>query len=406
MSRVNPNYLQLKSYLFTGIAQKVAAHRNAHPDQKIISLGIGDVTHPFIPAVVSALHKAVDENASLAGFHGYGPSCGYPFLREAIAQEYARLGVTVSSDEIFVSDGAKSDVGNIQELFSPDAVIAVTNPTYTVYIDSNVMAGRAGEALPDGRFSSIVYLPCTRENGFVPDFPERATDLVYLCYPNNPTGTALTREQLAGWVDWAIRNRSIILFDAAYEAFITDKDVPHSIYEIEGARQVAIEFRSYSKTAGFTGLRCGCTVIPKELTAAGPDGAPVPLNPLWNRRQCTKYNGCPYIVQRAAEASHSPEGRRQIAEALSLYHGNAAGILAAAREIGLDAFGGINSPYVWLSTPPKMSSWAFFELLLEKCALICTPGVGFGSCGEGFVRISAFGTRENNLEAISRLKQI
>ncbi|HBZ58721.1 MAG TPA: LL-diaminopimelate aminotransferase [Sutterella sp.] len=406
MSRVNPNYLQLKSYLFTGIAQKVAAHRNAHPDQKIISLGIGDVTHPFIPAVVSALHKAVDENASLAGFHGYGPSCGYPFLREAIAQEYARLGVTVSSDEIFVSDGAKSDVGNIQELFSPEAAIAVTNPTYTVYIDSNVMAGRAGEALPDGRFSSIVYLPCTRENGFVPDFLERATDLVYLCYPNNPTGTALTREQLAGWVDWAMRNRSIILFDAAYEAFITDSDVPHSIYEIEGAREVAIEFRSYSKTAGFTGLRCGCTVIPRELAAAGPDGASVPLNPLWNRRQCTKYNGCPYIVQRAAEASHSPEGRSQIAEAIALYHGNAAGILAAAREIGLDAFGGINSPYVWLSTPSGMSSWAFFELLLEKCALICTPGVGFGSCGEGFVRISAFGTREDNLEAISRLKQL
>lgn len=406
MTKVNSNYLQLKDYLFTGIAEKVAAFRAAHPEKPLISLGIGDVTHPLIPAVVKALHAAVDENASLAGFHGYGPSGGYAFLREAIAGEYARRGVSVAADEVFVSDGAKSDVGNIQELFSSDTLIAVTDPTYTVYIDSNVMAGRAGTALESGRFSNIVYLPCTRENGFAPDFPERTPDLVYLCYPNNPTGAVLTHEQLAGWVRWAAEHRAIILFDAAYEAFITEEGVPHSIYEIEGAREVAIEFRSYSKTAGFTGLRCGCTVIPKELKAQGPDGSPVALNRLWARRQSTKYNGCPYIVQRAAEASHSPEGRRQIAEAISLYHANAAGILAAAKDIGLDAFGGINSPYVWLATPVGLDSWGFFELLLNKAALICTPGVGFGSCGEGYVRISSFGTRENNLEAIERLKAL
>ncbi len=402
MTRVNPNYLNLKSYLFTGIAQRVAAFRAANPDKQVISLGIGDVTHPFIPAAVKALHAAVDENANLAGFHGYGPSEGYEFLRQAIADEYSRIGVSLKLDEIFVSDGAKSDVANIQELFSQDAVIAVTDPTYTVYVDSNVMAGRAGAQQPDGRRANLIYLPCVRANDFVPEFPKSVPDLIYLCYPNNPTGTVLRREHLKAWVDWARAHNSVILFDAAYEAYITEDDVPHSIYEIEGAREVAVEFRSYSKTAGFTGLRCGCTVIPHELKVQGPDGA-VALNPLWNRRQNTKYNGCPYIVQRAAEATHSAEGKAQLREVISQYQHNAANLLQAAKSIGLQAFGGVNSPYVWLGTPDNMGSWEFFELMLNKGGLICTPGVGFGPCGEGYVRLSSFGTKENNLEAVRRL---
>ena len=406
MTIVNPHFLQLKDYLFTGIAQKVSAFRAAHPDKKLISLGIGDVTHPLIPVVVTALHEAVDENATLKGFHGYGPSNGYEFLREAIVAEYKKRDVTLSSDEIFVSDGAKSDVSNIQELFAPDSAIAVTDPTYTVYVDSNVMAGRAGPVMADGHFFNFTYMPCTQTTGFAPDFPNKSPDLVYLCYPNNPTGIVLTREQLQGWVRWAADNRCIILFDAAYEAFITEKDIPHSIYEIEGAKEVAIEFRSYSKTAGFTGLRCGSTVIPKELKVWAPDGSPADLNSLWKRRQNTKYNGCPYIVQRAAAATHTLEGRFQIREAISGYHSNADALIAAANDIGLTTYGGINSPYIWLTTPRGISSWKFFELLLDKAGLICTPGVGFGSCGDGYVRISAFGTREDNLEATERLRSL
>jgi len=406
MTIVNPHFLQLRNYLFTGLAAKVAAFRAAHPDKKLISLGIGDVTHPLLPVVVTALHEAVDENASLAGFHGYGPSNGYEFLREAIVSDYKRREVTLSIDEIFVSDGTKSDISNIQELFALDSAIAVSDPTYTVYIDSNVMAGRAGAMMADGHFFNFTYMPCTRTNGFAPDYPDKSPDLVYLCNPNNPTGTVLTREQLEGWVHWAADNHCTILFDGAYEAFITQKDIPHSIYEIEGAKEVAIEFRSYSKTAGFTGLRCGYTVIPKELKIYAPDGSPADLNSLWYRRQCTRYNGCPYIVQRAAAATHTLEGRFQIREAISGYHSNADGIIEALNDIGLTTYGGINSPYIWLATPKGMSSWSFFDMLLDKAGLICTPGVGFGSCGEGYVRISAFGTREDNLEAIERLRAL
>ena len=407
MTTINPNLLKLQSnYLFADIARKVAAYKESHKDKRVISLGIGDVTRPLVPAVINALHGAVDEMGRAETFHGYGPEQGYAFLRDAIvANDYAPYGVRIDADEIFISDGAKCDVGNFQELFSADSIVAVTDPVYPVYVDSNAMAGRAGEPGPDG-WSRLVYLPCTRENDFVPDFPKTRPDMIYLCYPNNPTGTVLSRAALQGWVDYARREGCVILYDSAYEAFITEPDVPHSIYEIDGAREVAVEFRSYSKTAGFTGLRCAYVVVPKELRVSDGKGGKVDLHHFWNRRQCTKYNGCPYIVQRAAAAIYSDEGKKQVRAVIEAYLDNARLISDAVRGIGLDVFGGINAPYIWVSVPDGMTSWGFFDRLLNDAALVCTPGAGFGRSGEGYVRLTAFGSPEDTLEAIERLRSV
>lgn len=407
MTTINPNLLKLQSnYLFADIARKVAAYKESHKDKRVISLGIGDVTRPLVPAVINALHDAVDEMGRAETFHGYGPEQGYAFLRDAIvANDYAPYGVRIDADEIFISDGAKCDVGNFQELFSADSIVAVTDPVYPVYVDSNAMAGRAGEPGPDG-WSRLVYLPCTRENDFVPDFPKTRPDMIYLCYPNNPTGTVLSRAALQGWVDYARREGCVILYDSAYEAFITEPDVPHSIYEIDGAREVAVEFRSYSKTAGFTGLRCAYVVVPKELRVSDGKGGKVDLHHFWNRRQCTKYNGCPYIVQRAAAAIYSDEGKKQVRAVIEAYLDNARLISDAVRGMGLDVFGGINAPYIWVSVPDGMTSWGFFDRLLNDAALVCTPGAGFGRSGEGYVRLTAFGSPEDTLEAIERLRSV
>ncbi len=407
MTTINPNLLKLQSnYLFADIARKVAAYKESHKDKRVISLGIGDVTRPLVPAVINALHSAVDEMGRAETFHGYGPEQGYAFLRDAIvANDYAPYGVRIDADEIFISDGAKCDVGNFQELFSADSIVAVTDPVYPVYVDSNAMAGRAGEPGPDG-WSRLVYLPCTRENDFVPDFPKTRPDMIYLCYPNNPTGTVLSRAALQGWVDYARREGCVILYDSAYEAFITEPDVPHSIYEIDGAREVAVEFRSYSKTAGFTGLRCAYVVVPKELRVSDGKGGKVDLHHFWNRRQCTKYNGCPYIVQRAAAAIYSDEGKQQVRAVIDAYLDNARLISDAVRGMGLDVFGGINAPYIWVSVPDGMTSWGFFDRLLNDAALVCTPGAGFGRSGEGYVRLTAFGSPEDTLEAIERLRSV
>ncbi len=404
MVQVNSHYLSLqKNYLFTEIAQKVRAYKEAHPDKKVISLGIGDVTKPLVPAVIKALHEAVDEMGEAATFHGYGPEQGYDFLRAALVKEYAHLGVALDADEVFIGDGAKSDIGNFQELFDSSCQVAVTDPVYPVYVDSNAMGGRAGEPVENGRFDKLVYLPCTRENGFVPAMPEKAPDVLYLCSPNNPTGTVLNKEALAAWVEYARKNGMLILFDAAYESYITEKDVPHSIYEIEGAREVAVEFRSYSKLAGFTGVRCSATIVPKELCIEDGKGGKAALNGLWRRRQCTKYNGCPYIVQKAALAVHSEEGHAQVMQQVKDYLANAATIRSALQSQGYEVYGGVNAPYIWVRTPDKMTSWAFFDVLLDKCQLVCTPGAGFGASGEGYVRLTAFGTPENTAEAIKRL---
>lgn len=389
------------SYLFSDIAKKVGTYQEAHPGQQILRLGIGDVTLPLAPAVVEALHEAVDEQASSETFAGYGPEQGYGFLREAIADgEYGVIGVSVDPDEIFVGDGAKSDTGNIQELFSVDASVAVADPVYPVYVDSNAMAGRLGE-YRDGTWSNLTYLSCTEANGYKPPFPSEHVDLIYLCYPNNPTGTTLTRSELEGWVDYARRNGSIILFDAAYRAFITDDSIPRSIYEIEGAREVALEFGSFSKTAGFTGLRCSWTVVPQELQVEG-----VSLHAMWNRRQSTKFNGTPYVVQKAATAIYTPEGRVQVQEAIDYYLRNAALIRDALLGSGIEAVGGDNSPYVWFKCPGGMDSWAFFDYLLNNAQIVGTPGVGFGPAGEGQFRLSAFGSFETTSEAVRRLQAL
>ena len=406
MISVNQNYLKLqKSYLFTDIAHKVAAYKNEHPEARVISLGIGDVTRPLAPAVISALQKAVAEMGTKEGFHGYGPEHGYLFLREAVAREYAALGVKLDTEEIFIGDGAKSDVGNFQELLSNDAVVAVTDPVYPVYVDSNAMAGRAGNPVAGGRFDRLVYLPCTASNNFVPAFPDKAPDIVYLCYPNNPTGTTLTKPELKKWVDYALANDTLILFDAAYEAFIREDDVPHSIYEIKGAKKCAIEFRSFSKTAGFTGVRCGYTVVPKELTAATLEGERIPLNKLWNRRQSTKFNGTSYITQRAAEAIYTPEGQRQIKETIDYYMDNARTMKQGLEAAGLKVYGGVNAPYIWLKTPDGTSSWRFFEQMLYEANVVGTPGVGFGPSGEGYIRLTAFGKHEDCVEAMKRIRK-
>ncbi|MBO4301037.1 MAG: LL-diaminopimelate aminotransferase [Desulfovibrio sp.] len=407
MASVNRHFLELqRTYLFTEIARKVKAYQKANPGRRVISLGIGDVTRPLVPAVIAALHKAVEEMGHAATFHGYGPEQGYPFLREAIAAyDYTAHGLDVSSDEIFISDGAKSDLGNFQELFSQDSVVAVMDPVYPVYVDSNVMAGRAGE-YQNARWQRLVYLPCTRENAFVPDFPETRPDIIYICSPNNPTGMALSRHALQEWVDYARHHGCVILYDSAYEAFITDQGIPHSIYEIEGAREVAVEFRSFSKTAGFTGLRCAYTVVPRDVTAVDGKGGRVPLRELWNRRQTTKYNGCPYIVQRAAESVYTPEGRVQVMADVEACHENARRIVDALQQMGLTVFGGVNAPYLWVATPHGMTSWEFFDLLLARAALVCTPGAGFGVAGEGFVRLTAFGTPDDTEEALQRLATV
>lgn len=406
MASINENFLKLqKNYLFADIAQRVAAYRETHPDARLIRLGIGDVTRPLPPAVVGALHRAADEMGDAATFRGYGPEHGYEFLRQAIADnDFAPRGVRIGTDEIFINDGAKSDTGNFGDILGPDNTICVTDPIYPVYIDSNVMGGRAGSY--DGAWSRVTYCPCTAENCFIPALPSRRTDLIYLCYPNNPTGTTLSREELQRWVDLALEQDSIILFDAAYEAYITHDDIPHSIYEIEGARQCAVEFRSYSKTAGFTGLRCGYTVVPKELTARTADGTRVALNPLWNRRQCTKFNGTAYIVQRAAEAIYTPEGKAQVRETIDYYMGNAHLMRRALTEAGFQVYGGTDAPYLWLRTPDGTATWDFFGQLLDRINVVSTPGVGFGPAGEGYVRLTAFGRREDCEEAMRRLRSM
>ncbi len=384
MALVNEHFLKLSSnYLFADIAKKVTAYKLTHPGQKVISLGIGDVTRPLCPAVIEAMHKAVDEMASQATFRGYGPERGYDFLREAIIKnDFLPRGIHLDPNEIFVNDGAKSDTGNIQEILRWDNTVAVTDPIYPVYIDSNAMIGRAG-VCENGKWSNITYMPCTDGNGFTPQIPDHRVDMIYLCYPNNPTGTVITREELRKWVNFAIKNESIILYDAAYEAYISDPDIPHSIYEIRGARKVAIEFHSYSKTAGFTGVRCGYTVVPKELTAVALDGTVANLNQIWDRRQSTKFNGTSYISQRAAEAIYTPEGKKQVKEVIDYYMANARLMRERLTAMGLTVYGGENAPYLWVKTPNDTPSWKFFEEMLYGASVVCTPGVGFGPAGEG-----------------------
>ena len=403
MAPINENFGKLPgSYLFSTVAQKVAAYRAAHPEAKIIRLGIGDVTQPLAPAVIRALHGAVDEMGRAESFRGYAPDKGYDFLREAIAKaDYAARGCDISADEIFVSDGAKSDSADIQELFGPDAVIAVSDPVYPVYVDSNALAGRCGTYDPAaGKWDRVIYMPCTAENGFAPDLPGDGADMIYLCSPNNPTGMAMTKDQLQRFVDYANRTGAVILFDAAYEAYIQDENIPHSIYECEGAKTCAIELRSFSKNAGFTGLRLGCAVVPKDLVRGGAS-----LHAMWARRHGTKFNGAPYIVQRAGEAVYSAEGQAQMKEQIGVYRRNAKVILDGLTAAGYTVYGGVNSPYVWLRTPENMTSWAFFDWLLEEKNIVGTPGSGFGPCGEGYFRLTAFGTYEDSAEAMARLAQ-
>ncbi len=408
MALINENYLKLPgSYLFSEVARKVADFKQVNPEANIIRLGIGDVTLPLPPAVIEAMHKAVTEMADGKTFRGYGPEQGYDFLVNAIVEnDYRARGLDIDADEVFVSDGAKSDTGNIGDILGIENVVAITDPVYPVYIDTNVMAGRAGELAQNGRWSRIEYLPCNTENNFVPELPQKPVDVVYLCFPNNPTGTTLTRNQLKVWVDYALENKVLILFDSAYEAFITEEDVPHSIYEIEGAKKVAIEFRSFSKTAGFTGTRCAYTVVPKELQAYTKNGEAVALNRLWNRRHTTKFNGVPYVIQRAAEACYSAEGKKQVRANIEYYLGNAQIIRNGLLEQGLQVAGGVNSPYIWVKTPNGLGSWQFFDTLLQQLHIVGTPGVGFGPSGEGYLRLTAFNTRENTLEAVQRFKKL
>jgi LL-diaminopimelate aminotransferase len=406
MARVNDHYLKLgRSYLFTEIARRIKAFTAEHPDARLIRLGIGDVTQPLPPAVIRALHEAVDDMARAETFHGYGPDAGYEFLAELIAKhDYGARGVTIGLDEIFISDGAKSDTANIQEIFAADALVALTDPVYPVYLDSNVMAGRAGVADAQGRFDRVVYLPCTAANDFEPPLPTGSVELVYLCFPNNPTGAVLTRAALARWVQWARATGAVILFDAAYEAYIRDPEIPHSIFEIDGAREVAIEFRSFSKTAGFTGTRCAFTVVPKELRGRSGKGEPVEVNALWLRRQSTKFNGAPYIIQKGAAAIYTDEGRHQVQALVDGYMENARIIREGLESEGLTVHGARNAPYIWVKTPPGLDSWAFFDKLLNEAHVVGTPGSGFGPSGEGYFRLTAFGSRASTEEAIARIK--
>lgn len=402
MFRINENYLKLPgSYLFSAIGRKVSEYGAAHPDKKIIRLGIGDVTQPLVPAIIEALHGAVDEMGRAETFRGYAPDLGYEFLRDVIAREdYQARGCQISADEIFVSDGAKSDSANVQEIFSQDSRIAVCDPVYPVYVDSNVMAGRTGSYDREKEtWSNVTYMPCTAENQFVPRLPEETPDLIYLCFPNNPTGAVMTKPQLQEWVDHANRVGAVIIYDAAYEAYVSEEGVPHSIYECQGARTCAIELRSFSKNAGFTGVRLGFTVVPKDLKCGD-----VTLHSLWARRHGTKYNGAPYIVQRAGEAVYSEAGRAQLKEQLAYYRDNARIIYEGLKEAGYTVSGGVNAPYIWLKTPKGMTSWEFFDCLLERANVVGTPGSGFGPSGEGYFRLTAFGSRENTLEAMDRVK--
>ena len=404
MVTVNHNYLKLPgSYLFSTIGKKVRAYKEENPEKEVISLGIGDVTQPLVPAIIDALHGAVEEMAHAETFHGYAPDLGYEFLRRAIAKnDYQDRGCDVAADEIFVSDGAKSDSGNIQEIFGTDNKVAVCDPVYPVYVDTNVMAGRTGEYnTVRENFDGVIYMPCRKENGFLPEFPSEVPDLIYLCFPNNPTGSAITKDELQKWVDYANKNGCVIIYDAAYEAYISEENVPHSIYECEGARTCAIELRSFSKNAGFTGVRLGFTVIPKELVRDG-----VSLHSLWARRHGTKFNGAPYIVQKAGEAVYSEAGKAQLKDQVGYYMRNAKLIHDELTKAGFSVSGGVNAPYIWLETPDKMTSWEFFDYLLKNANVVGTPGSGFGSHGEGYFRLTAFGTYENTLKAIDRIKSL
>ncbi len=404
MLRVNDNYLKLPgSYLFSTIGKKVAAYKEAHPEKDVIRLGIGDVTQPIAPAIIAAMHKAVDEMGCAETFHGYAPDLGYDFLRNAIVKnDYEARGCDIHADEIFVSDGAKSDSGNIQELFSQDSRIAVCDPVYPVYVDSNVMAGRTGTYdEKTGMWSNVIYMPCTMGNDFVPEFPKETPDVIYLCLPNNPTGTTITRARLQEWVDYASKNGALIIYDAAYEAYISEADVAHSIYECQGARTCAIELKSFSKNAGFTGVRLAYTVVPKDLIFEGAS-----LNSMWARRHGTKYNGAPYIIQRAGEAVYSKEGKAQLKDQVAYYMNNARVIFDGLKEAGYTVFGGVNAPYIWLKTPGQMTSWEFFDYLLENANVVGTPGAGFGPSGEGYFRLTAFGSYENSVEALARVKAL
>lgn len=406
MARINDNYRKLAAgYLFPEISRRVAAFSQSRPDANLIRLGIGDVVLPLPESVRNAMHLAIDEMGTEEGFRGYGPEQGYDFLREAIAQgDFASRGVDIKASEIYVSDGSKCDSGNIQEIFAPDATIAVPDPVYPVYVDTNVMAGRTGAARPDGSYEGITYLPCTEEGGFLPEPPSEPVDMVYLCFPNNPTGTTASRAALTGWVEWARANDAVLLFDSAYEAYITDDSIPHSIYEIDGAREVAIEFRSFSKSAGFTGTRCAYIVVPDELQGRAADGTKVSLASLWARRHSTKFNGCSYVVQAGAAAVYSDEGQREVRQRVDYYMGNAAIIREGLTALGLSVHGGENAPYVWVRTPNGLGSWDFFDQLLDRAEIVGTPGAGFGACGEGYFRLSAFGKRDAVEEAVERIR--
>ena len=404
MYKINENYLKLPgSYLFSNIGKKVAAYKEANPDKDVISLGIGDVTQPLCPAVIDAMHKAVDEMANAETFHGYAPDLGYEFLRSAIRDnDYKARGVDIALDEIFVSDGAKSDSGNIGDIFSVDNKIAVCDPVYPVYVDTNAMAGRTGDYIAEQeRWSNVIYMPCTKATNFAPELPKETPDIIYLCFPNNPTGSTITKSQLQEWVDYANKIGAVIIYDAAYEAYISEDDVAHSIYECEGARTCAIELRSFSKNAGFTGTRLGFTVVPKDLKVGD-----VTLHSLWARRHGTKYNGAPYIIQRAGEACYSAEGKAQLKEQVAFYMNNAKIIKEGLKDAGYTVFGGVNAPYIWLQTPDKMPSWDFFDFLLKNANVVGTPGSGFGPSGEGYFRLTAFGSHENTLKAIERIKAL
>lgn len=407
MALVNEHFLKLsENYLFADIAKKVNAYQVSHPEQQVISLGIGDVTQPLCPAVIEALHRATDEMAENATFRGYGPEQGYTFLREAIIKnDFLPRGIHLNINEVFINDGAKSDTGNFQELLRWDNAVGLTDPVYPVYIDSNAMIGRAG-VQKDGVWSNVTYLPCTAENKFVPALPDHQVDMIYLCYPNNPTGTVLTKTELHRWVNYALNNNAVILFDAAYEAYIQDPHIPHSIYEIRGAKKCAVEFRSFSKTAGFTGLRCGYTIVPQELEVTTLDGKQhISLNKLWTRRQNTKFNGAAYLSQRAAEAIYTNEGKKQVRQTIAYYMENARLLRTALLSLGFEVYGGENAPYLWVKTPKGQSSWQFFNEMLYGIGVVCTPGVGFGPSGEGYFRLTAFGNREDCEQAIARMQQ-
>jgi len=408
MTTINENFLKLQAgYLFPEITRRVRKFHTKNPSAQIISMGIGDVTQPLAPAITEAMHKAVDDMTCENGFHGYGPEQGYDFLRKPILEnDYNSRGVDLDISEIFVSDGAKCDTGNIQEIFGADNIIAVTDPVYPVYVDTNVMAGRTGPADETGRYEKIVYMPCTAENDFVPQLPREKADIIYLCFPNNPTGAVAGKEILAEWVNFAREHKAIILFDAAYEAFITDPDIPHSIYEIDGAKEVAIEFRSFSKTAGFTGIRCAFTVVPHELKAFTYDATAIEVNPIWNRRHSTKFNGASYISQVGAAAAYTAKGKKQIRGIIDNYMANAALIRSSLSKLGYEVYGGVNAPYIWLKTPDAMKSWDFFDLLLEKANVVGTPGSGFGAAGEGYFRLTAFAKPENTATALKRIAKM